>query len=133
MKLAESVDPKRERTIGVITKIDLMDEGTDALEILSNKTYPLELGYYGVKCRSQQNIKDNVTVKDAIEREKKYFESHHIYQSRAKTLGIPYLSRSLNLILIAHIKKCIPSLNHQISMAAQEKERELQKWSVNPL
>lgn len=52
LKLAESVDPKRERTIGVITKIDLMDEGTDALEILSNKTYPLELGYYGVKCRS---------------------------------------------------------------------------------
>lgn len=53
LKLAEAVDPRRERTIGVITKIDLMDEGTDALELLSNKTYTLDLGYYGVKCRSQ--------------------------------------------------------------------------------
>lgn len=56
-----------------------MDEGTDALELLSNKTYTLDLGYYGVKCRSQQNINDGVTVKEALEREKKYFESHHVY------------------------------------------------------
>jgi dynamin 1-like protein len=34
LKLARRVDPFGERTIGVITKIDLMDEGTDALEIL---------------------------------------------------------------------------------------------------
>ena len=52
LKLADSVDPKRERTIGVITKIDMMDEGTDAIEILNNSTYRLDLGYYGVKCRS---------------------------------------------------------------------------------
>ena len=111
LKLAEAVDPKRERTIGVITKIDLMDEGTDALELLSNKTYALDLGYYGVKCRSQQNINDGITVKEALEREKKYFESHHVYASRSSTLGIPYLSKRLNMILIAHIKKCIPTLN----------------------
>jgi dynamin 1-like protein len=109
--LAESVDPKRDRTIGVITKIDLMDEGTDALEILNNSTYSLDLGYYGVKCRSQQNIINGVTVKESIERERKYFESHHVYAPHAKTLGIPYLSKRLNMILIAHIKKCIPTLN----------------------
>ena len=54
IKLAREVDPQGERTIGVVTKIDLMDEGTDALEVLQGKIYPLKLGYYGVKCRSQK-------------------------------------------------------------------------------
>ena len=33
-----------ERTIGVVTKLDLMDEGTDARDILENKVYPLRRG-----------------------------------------------------------------------------------------
>ena len=53
LKLAREVDPQGERTIGVLTKIDLMDEGTNAIELLNGNIYPLKLGYYGVKCRSQ--------------------------------------------------------------------------------
>lgn len=52
LKMAREVDPDGERTIGVVTKIDLMDQGTDALELLQGKIYNLKLGYYGVKCRS---------------------------------------------------------------------------------
>ena len=36
------------RTIGVITKLDLMDEGTDAREIFEGKLLPLKKGYIGV-------------------------------------------------------------------------------------
>lgn len=32
------------RTIGVLTKLDLMDEGTDAREILENRAMPLRRG-----------------------------------------------------------------------------------------
>ncbi len=52
LKMAREVDPDGERTIGVVTKIDLMDQGTDALDLLNGKIYPLNLGYHGVKCRS---------------------------------------------------------------------------------
>ena len=52
LKLARRVDPFGERTIGVITKIDLMDEGTNANEILQGKVVALKLGYVGVVCRS---------------------------------------------------------------------------------
>jgi len=52
LQLAREVDPTGDRTIGVVTKIDLMDEGTDAIETLQGKVYPLKLGYFGVKCRS---------------------------------------------------------------------------------
>ena len=44
LKLARIVDPEGIRTIGVITCLDLMDEGTDALNYLMNKTYPIKLG-----------------------------------------------------------------------------------------
>lgn len=52
LQVSREVDPAGERTIGVVTKIDLMDEGTDALELLQGKIYSLKLGYFGVKCRS---------------------------------------------------------------------------------
>lgn len=56
LKIARKVDPMGERTIGVLTKIDLMDEGTNALELLHGRVYPLALGYVGVVCRSQKDI-----------------------------------------------------------------------------
>jgi replication fork clamp-binding protein CrfC len=52
LKLARKVDPDGERTIGVLTKIDIMDQGTDCIEIIQGKVYPLKLGYIGVICRS---------------------------------------------------------------------------------
>lgn len=39
LKIASDADPLKERTIGVVTKLDLMDEGTDAYDILTNKIY----------------------------------------------------------------------------------------------
>lgn len=36
--------PPGQRTIGVITKLDLMDEGTDARDVLENKLLPLRRG-----------------------------------------------------------------------------------------
>ena len=45
LKLAREVDPDGLRTVGVITHLDLMDQNTDALNELSNKIYPLKLGY----------------------------------------------------------------------------------------
>ena len=52
LKMARRVDPMGERTIGVLTKLDIMDEGTNALDILRGKVYPLKLGFVPVICRS---------------------------------------------------------------------------------
>lgn len=125
LKMARDVDPDGERTIGVVTKIDLMDEGTDALDLLQGNVYPLKLGYFGVKCRSQKQIDESLEVDKAIEKEKEFFSRHHIYSSYSDKLGIPYLTKSLNKILIYHIQRCIPSLNKQIAEQLQLREREL--------
>lgn len=48
LQLARRVDPRGVRTIGVITKIDLMDRGTDAAKMLTGEEIPLRLGYTGI-------------------------------------------------------------------------------------
>ena len=44
------------RTIAVITKLDLMDEGTDAKDILLNKLLPLKRGYDLFYTTTETNI-----------------------------------------------------------------------------
>lgn len=44
MQMSLSCGPPGQRTIGVITKLDLMDEGTDARDVLENKLLPLRRG-----------------------------------------------------------------------------------------
>jgi replication fork clamp-binding protein CrfC len=81
LKIARQVDPKGKRTIGVLTKVDLMDEGTDACELLTGSIYPLKHGYYGVKMRSQLDIKNHVTIRQAKINEVKYFKNHNSYKN----------------------------------------------------
>ena len=129
--MAREVDPDGERTIGVVTKIDLMDQGTDALDLLQGKIYPLNLGYYGVKCRSQKQIDENISIREALENEAKFFATHPTYSSYSDRLGIPFLADSMNRILCQHIVKCIPSLSRQINELLQNKEIELVQIDIN--
>ena len=73
LKLAQMVDPYNERTIGRLTKIDLMDEGTNCLDIIMGKVINLKLGYVAVKCRSQQDIMSGKSIAAALADEEKYF------------------------------------------------------------
>ena len=73
LQLAKSVDPDGLRTIGVLTKLDLMDEGTDARDILENKVLPLRRGYVGVVNRSQKDIDGRKDIKAAMAAERKFF------------------------------------------------------------
>ena len=68
------------RTIGVLTKLDLMDEGTDAHEILENKIFPLRRGYVGVVNRSQKDIDGKKDIRAALAGERKFFLSHGAYR-----------------------------------------------------
>ena len=61
--MARKIDREGERTIGCITKIDIMDRGTDARNLLLNKSeVQLKLGFVGIKNRSQADILENKTV-----------------------------------------------------------------------
>ena len=49
LQMAKEIDKEGKRTIGVLTKLDIMDKGTDARKALMNEEVQLTLGYVGVK------------------------------------------------------------------------------------
>lgn len=81
IQMAKKADPKGQRTLGVVTKVDIMDKGTDARSLLLGEDVPLELGYIGVKLRSQADIIDKVKVSDCLREEKDFFQSHPVYST----------------------------------------------------
>ncbi|KAA3488586.1 dynamin-related protein 3A [Gossypium australe] len=117
LQLAGNADPDGTRTIGVITKLDIMDRGTDARNLLLGKVIPLRLGYIGVVNRSQEDILLNRSIKDALVAEEKFFRSRPVYNGLADRCGVPQLAKKLNQILVQHIKAILPGLKSRISSA----------------
>ncbi|GFT20525.1 dynamin [Nephila pilipes] len=128
LKLAKEVDPEGLRTIGVITKLDLMDEGTDAREILENKLLPLRRGYIGVVNRSQKDIEGRKDIKAAIAAERRFFLSHPSYRHMADRMGTPYLQRVLNQQLTNHIRDTLPSLREKLEKQKNALEKEVEEY-----
>ncbi|KAI1005577.1 Vacuolar protein sorting-associated protein 1 [Podosphaera aphanis] len=125
LKLAREVDPEGQRTIGVLTKVDLMDEGTDVVDILAGRIIPLRLGYIPVVNRGQRDIENKKAIAAALENEKNFFESHKAYRNKSSYCGTPYLARKLNLILMMHIKQTLPDIKARISASLQKYTIEL--------
>ncbi|RAL03060.1 vacuolar ATP synthase catalytic subunit A [Aspergillus ibericus CBS 121593] len=125
LKLAREVDPEGQRTIGVLTKVDLMDEGTDVVDILAGRIIPLRLGYVPVVNRGQRDIENKRPITYALEHEKNFFEGHKAYRNKASYCGTPYLARKLNLILMMHIKQTLPDIKARISSSLQKYTSEL--------
>ncbi|KAE8668256.1 Dynamin-related protein 3B [Hibiscus syriacus] len=117
LQIAGNADPDGYRTIGVITKLDIMDRGTDARNLLLGKVIPLRLGYIGVVNRSQEDILLNRSIKDALMAEEKFFRSHPVYNGLTDRCGVPQLAKKLNQILVQHIKAILPGLKSRISSA----------------
>ncbi|XP_044010238.1 dynamin-like, partial [Aphidius gifuensis] len=113
-ELAKEVDPTGIRTIGVITKLDMMGEGNDARAALENKLYPLSRGYVGIINRNQSDIDKNKSIADAIESEKKFFNEHRAYQFFSDRLGTACLQQILNEQLTNHIRDKLPALRNEM-------------------
>lgn len=125
LKLARAIDPQGRRTIGVLTKLDLMDNGTHALDILTGRVYPLKLGFIGVVNRSQQDINGNVSMLAARKSEEEFFRSHVAYRNIAHRCGTKYLAKTLNQVLMAHIRDKLPDMKARLNTLMGQTQQEL--------
>ncbi|XP_028979140.1 dynamin-3 isoform X2 [Esox lucius] len=128
LKIAKEVDPQGLRTIGVITKLDLMDEGTDAKDILENKLLPLRRGYIGVVNRSQKDIDGKKDIRAALAAERKFFLSHPAYRHMAERMGTPHLQKQLNQQLTNHIRDTLPGLRSKLQSQLLSLEKEVEEY-----
>ncbi|RZB77469.1 dynamin-1-like protein [Asbolus verrucosus] len=114
LAIAKDVDPDGRRTLAVVTKLDLMDAGTDAIDILCGRVIPVKLGIIGVVNRSQQDIMNNKSIKEALKDEATFLQSK--YPTLATRNGTPYLAKTLNRLLMHHIRDCLPDLKTRVNL-----------------
>ncbi|KAM5180977.1 interferon-induced GTP-binding protein Mx2-like [Mantella aurantiaca] len=129
LEMAREVDPKGNRTIGILTKPDLVDKGTeqDVLKTVQNEVYPLKKGYMIVRCRGQIDIDDNISLEDALKNEKKFFEDHQYFSAllQAGKATIPNLAERLSMELVTHIARSLPNITYQIRTKLREADDKL--------
>ncbi|XP_077259640.1 dynamin related protein 1 isoform X1 [Temnothorax americanus] len=113
LKFSKDVDPDGRRTLAVVTKLDLMDAGTDAIDILCGRVIPVKLGIIGVVNRSQQDIMNNKSIKEALKDEATFLQRK--YPTLANRNGTPYLAKTLNRLLMQHIRDCLPELKNRVN------------------
>ncbi|XP_035736303.1 dynamin-1-like protein isoform X2 [Vespa mandarinia] len=118
LKLSKDVDPDGRRTLAVVTKLDLMDAGTDAIDILCGRVIPVKLGIIGVVNRSQQDIISNKSIQDALKDEAIFLQRK--YPTLANRNGTPYLAKMLNRLLMHHIRDCLPELKTRVNVMVSQ-------------
>ncbi|XP_058139020.1 dynamin-1-like protein isoform X5 [Dasypus novemcinctus] len=118
LKISREVDPDGRRTLAVITKLDLMDAGTDAMDVLMGRVIPVKLGIIGIVNRSQLDINNKKSVTDSIRDEYAFLQKK--YPSLANRNGTKYLARTLNRLLMHHIRDCLPELKTRINVLAAQ-------------
>ncbi|CAH2219118.1 interferon-induced GTP-binding Mx2 [Pelobates cultripes] len=131
LEMAREVDPSGERTLGILTKPDLVDKGTeqDVVNVVLNQTYVLKKGYMIVKCRGQQEIQDKLTLKEALKMETSFFEEHEYFSCLLSEgyATIPLLAEKLTTELVEHINVNLPNLENQIRAKLDEAEEKLKR------
>ncbi|CAG2111785.1 unnamed protein product, partial [Medioppia subpectinata] len=155
LKLAKRVDPKGDRTIAVLTQLDIMNPGTNARDILNGK-HKLQFkrdfigvvnrsqkdidekkdikkanghrDFIGVVNRSQKDIDEKKDIKKALADESKFFAEHPAYgPEMAKRLGIKYLQEYLQQELSNHISRKLPPLKSKLQLKLRETNDRLEK------
>ena len=126
LNLARQVDPDGLRTVGVLTKLDLMDKGTDAGSILRGEEVRLQLGWVGVVNRGQADIHANVGMSQARSQETHFFRSHPVYASIPNHVGTHVLAKVLSSLLEKTLRREMPRIARSIQMGLHAADRELE-------
>lgn len=126
LRASRRVDPRGERTIGVVTKMDLVDPVRGAA-ILSDSQYPLRLGYVGVVSRApgvkalfNKGIGGNLTTTIA-KNENAYFSAHPLEFGPETGVNVGTLNLRKKLM---HVLEHTMSASLQITHDAIKQELE---------
>ena len=126
LKMAKELDKKGTRTLGVLTKLDIMDKGTDAKKVLLNQEIPLKLGYIAVKNRSKQDLIDKISMEEMQRREREFFKNHPIYKHLPPScFGNDVLIQKLTKILFRIIRENLPGIIKSINESIRRCEEDL--------
>jgi len=128
LERASVADPNGIRTIGVLTKPDLIGPGSEdeVLAVLHNVRKPLKLGYIMCKNRTQKELNDGTTPAQARVAEMVFFANHPVFQSvDSSNFGMANLTASLTKLLVKRIQQELVPMKHEVESALQTVRAEL--------
>lgn len=138
LKASRRVDPRGERTIGVITKMDLV-EPERGQAILKDKNYPLRLGYVGVVCRTPSTgyfFGKNANITSAINKnEHAFFSAHPEFSTEGgATVGTINLRQKLMTVLEQTMASSLQGTSDAIHQELEEATYEFKvQYNDRPL
>ena len=136
-QLARTYDPTGSRTIGILTKIDMIEDGVEAewINILANKKYPLKLGYVAVKNPNQKELMKGLSYKQSRELERKAFNKEpwcSLSGNLKERFGASSLTSILSDTLGSLIVKQLPAMKSVIEEKLAEVKKELKSLPPAP-
>lgn len=131
IKLARQFDPDGERTVGIITKPDLINKGTEGkiASVAKNlDNIKLRLGFFLLKNPSPTELEQGLDIDMRSRRELQYFSSPPWASQGldSERLGAEKLRAYLQDLLDAHIERELPKVKDDIRKSLEASEKELQ-------
>ena len=127
LKIAREVDPYFTRTLGVISKVDLVENYKEFVNIIKNNVYPLKYGYIGVTCRTSKENLNNKSLDNQIQDEEEIYKEIDDYNDILNNLGIKNLTIKLKDLLTEKIKLSIPTIKENLNNIIFKKQKELKE------
>ena len=118
LRESRKVDPLGKRTIGVLTKMDLI-ESNAAINLLLNKEYPLDLGYVGIVCHDTERrlgFLNTSRISETLERESK---------QKGLQFGVPSLRDRLSHVIADRMFRSLSRLDEQVQLEINETKYQL--------
>ncbi|KAK0439518.1 P-loop containing nucleoside triphosphate hydrolase protein [Desarmillaria tabescens] len=123
VKLAKARDPDGDRTIGVLTKPDMLTVGASGArqkwrEIIlgQDQKHKLKHGYYCVRLPDDDERKRKISREESQARAKRYFEENSPWKEYPdrNRFGVPALVHDISRLLVALIENYIPTLKQSV-------------------
>ncbi|KAH8994925.1 P-loop containing nucleoside triphosphate hydrolase protein [Lactarius akahatsu] len=121
LRASRKVDPLGLRTLGVVTKMDLVPPEQGAT-ILSGNRYPLHLGYVGVVCKPSGKSGRRETLDVAARRGDEYFRDNreHFHSSSALMVGTDTLRKRLMEVLESSMASSLHGITNAVQLELEE-------------
>ncbi|KAJ5544065.1 hypothetical protein N7494_005344 [Penicillium frequentans] len=130
VEMAHEVDPTGERTLGVLTKPDLVDKGAEAkvIDIIKGDRMQVKLGWVVVRNLGQSELQGGITRRDAAEEE---LQKHHPWNViDCEDFGIDALKIRIRVTVTANARQAFTSVKHEVSNSP--KARQISLTSLGP-
>lgn len=126
IRIAKEADPERKRTIGVLTKLDRLEEYSLAHDVLLGRKIKIEMGIIGVINRSLKDTKDLKTFGDIRRNEEAFLRRH--FPDIAKQNGTAFLTKRISQILKLRICENLPRIKNLLLPQIQKLEEKIERY-----